>query len=431
MAGSPLSGAEERLDDCLDHRLSRAQVARDYPEALGEFRHFPGFEDITPPPGAIVVGLGPMGELTESQLSSVVTRSLTRFATEPRDRAWASVARRTSPKLPFDGRLGLAAVLIGSSRSGGLTVESSIRAIIAGTVAANTRLGQIPLKVRVEEPSGGIDRLVRFSDLWFVERHEDVVELAARSLERLANESGHSASTYAVSYAPQPVTGEGAAGPNPPDDSANDVWARISIVQAAEQPDGLVGLTYSLLGRASRAELLVHQLDGDLVDSLVAQSINRSSDPRIGSTLYELLVPHDLKQPLGSGSHLQLLLDESTADYPWELLTPRAEAFRDSRPFALGGGLLRQFLEGREGRRGTVRSPERTVLVIGNPPPGPGLPPSAGSQAGGRDRGQVVRCRPGLRGSARRPGAAGGGSTVDGHGPHLGRGRDVHRDAHR
>ena len=148
-----------------------------------------------------------------------------------------------------------------------------------------------------------------------------------------------------MSYAPQPVTGEGAAGPNPPDDSANDVWARISIVQAAEQPDGLVGLTYSLLGRASRAELLVHELDGDLVDSLVAQSINRSSDPRIGSTLYELLVPHDLKQPLGSGSHLQLLLDESTADYPWELLTPRAEAFRDSRPFALGGGLLRQFLE--------------------------------------------------------------------------------------
>ena len=193
VAGSPLSGAEERLDDCLDHRLSRAQVARDYPEALGEFRHFPGFEDITPPPGAIVVGLGPMGELTESQLSSVVTRSLTRFASGA-PRSGVGLRRRggTSPKLPFDGRLGLAAVLIGSSRSGGLTVESSIRAIIAGTVAANTRLGQIPLKVRVEEPSGGIDRLVRFSDLWFVERHEDVVELAARSLERLANESGHS-----------------------------------------------------------------------------------------------------------------------------------------------------------------------------------------------------------------------------------------------
>ncbi len=143
-AGSPLSGAEERLDDCLDHRLSRAQVARDYPEAQGEFRHFPGFEEITPPPGAIVVGLGPIGELTESQLSAVVTRSLTRFASEPRDRIRASVMGRSAPQQDFDGQLGLAAVLIGSSRAGGLTVESSIRAIIAGTVAANVRLLQIP-----------------------------------------------------------------------------------------------------------------------------------------------------------------------------------------------------------------------------------------------------------------------------------------------
>ena len=380
VAGSPLSGAEERLDDCLDHRLSRAQVARDYPEALGEFRHFPGFEEITPPPGAIVVGLGPMGELTESQLSSVVTRSLTRFASEPRDRARASVVGRSAPQQDFDGRLGLAAVLIGSSRSGGLTVESSIRAIIAGTVAANVRLGQIPLTVPVEGPAGVVDRPVRFSDLWFVERHEDIVELAARSLERLANESSHTEGDYAVSCGPQPVMGEGAAGPNPPDDSANDVWARISIVQAAEQSDGLAGLTYSLLGRASRAEFLVHEFDGNLVDSLVAQSIDRSSDPRIGSTLYELLVPHDLKQPLGSGSHLHLLLDESTADLPWELLTPRAEAFRDSRPFALGGGFLRQFLETRGARRGTVRAPERAVLVIGNPPPGPGFLPLPGAK---------------------------------------------------
>jgi tetratricopeptide (TPR) repeat protein len=372
VGGSPLSGAEERLDDCLDHRLSRAQVARDYPEALGEFRHFPGLEDVIPPPGTIVVGLGPMGELTESQLSSVVTRSLTRFASEPRDRAWASVVGRTSPQAPFDGRLGLASVLIGSSRSGGLTVESSIRAIIAGTVAANLRLQQIPLTVKVDGPDGDDERQVRFSDLWFVERHEDIVELAARSLERLANES-HATGGRSVSYEPQPVSGEGAAGPNPPDDSANDVWARISIVHAAEPAEGLAGLIYSLLGQASRAEQLAHEVDRELVDSLVAQSISRSSDPRIGSTLYELLVPYSLKQLLGSGSHLHLLLDEGTADYPWELLTPRAEAFRDSRPLALAGGLLRQFLESRDVRRGTVRAPEREVLVIGNPPPGPGF----------------------------------------------------------
>ena len=104
-AGSPLSGAEERLDDCLENRLSRAQVARDYPEALGEFRHFPGYGG-TPPPGAIVVGLGPVGDLTESQLASVVTRSLVRYASEARDRSRASVTTREGDSSEFDGRLG-------------------------------------------------------------------------------------------------------------------------------------------------------------------------------------------------------------------------------------------------------------------------------------------------------------------------------------
>ena len=88
----------QALEEAFEWALDIARsIARDYPEALGEFRHFPGMEDVIPPPGTIVVGLGPMGELTESQLSSVVTRSLTRFASEPRDRAWASVAGRTSP----------------------------------------------------------------------------------------------------------------------------------------------------------------------------------------------------------------------------------------------------------------------------------------------------------------------------------------------
>ncbi len=253
--------------------------------------------------------------------------------------------------------------------------------------------------------------------------------MAARSLERLALESGHTEGNYGVSFVPQPVTGEGAAGPKPPDDSANDVWARISIVQVAEQSDGLAGLTYSLLGRASTLESLVHQLDGDLVDSLVAQSINRSSDPRIGSTLYELLVPHDLKQPLGSGSHLHLLLDESTADLPWELLTPRAEAFRDSRPFALGGGLLRQFLELTRRPPGDGAGPRAAVLVIGNPPPGPGFLPLPGAKREAAIVAKAFGAELDFEDPLGEPGATDGGSAVDGDGPHLGRGRGVHRDA--
>jgi tetratricopeptide (TPR) repeat protein len=371
-AGSPLSGAEERLDDCLENRLSRAQVARDYPEALGEFRHFPGYEG-TPPPGAIVVGLGPVGDLTESQLTAVVTRSLVRYASEERDRERASVRHHDGRADTQATGLGLASVLIGTSRSSGLTVEGSVRAIVAGVVAANLRLGQAPMPT-ARTHGGPRAAAVAFTELRFVARHEDMVELAARAIQQLSYDQGRGPDAYPIHYVAPPTTGEGAAGPNPPDDTANDVWARVRIEDSGPSADGLGELTFAVMSRLARADEVKHAIDQALVDDLIAKSISRRSDPRIGATLYELLVPHDLKQPLGTGSHLHLLLDEHTADHPWELLTPRGDAFRDSRPVALGGGLLRQFLESHSRRRAPERAPERTVLVIGNPPPGPGFP---------------------------------------------------------
>ncbi len=77
--GSPFSGSEARLDDRMDHRLSRAQLSRDYPGELGESRYFEGFAD-TPPPGAVIVGLGPWGDLTVTELTAALTRTLMRHA---------------------------------------------------------------------------------------------------------------------------------------------------------------------------------------------------------------------------------------------------------------------------------------------------------------------------------------------------------------
>ena len=212
---------------------------------------------------------------------------------------------------------------------------------------------------------------VAITKLTFVERYEDSVELAAQALEQLKFERGQANEGDGVTFVATPRSREGAAGPNPPSDAANAVWTRVSIQQSAPTADGLSELTYSMMARMARAEQVTHRVDQALVDSLVGQSINRTADPRIGSTLYELLLPHDLKQPIGSGSHLQLLVDETTADYPYELLTPREEAFRSSRPLAVSAGLLRQFIETRDRRQGPARASGPTVLVIGNPPAGP------------------------------------------------------------
>ena len=83
-------------------------------------------------------------------------------------------------------------------------------------------------------------------------------------------------------------------------------------------------------------------------------------------TLFELLVPTALKQELFRFDNLQFIVDENTADFPWEAL-----AAGDDRELAFRSRLLRQFQEF-EGSRQDVRSPVGdNVLVIGNPPAAP------------------------------------------------------------
>ena len=61
--GSPFSGAGRASTIAWTTACSRAQLSRDYPGQLGESRFFEGFAD-TPPPAAVIVGLGPWGDLT-------------------------------------------------------------------------------------------------------------------------------------------------------------------------------------------------------------------------------------------------------------------------------------------------------------------------------------------------------------------------------
>ena len=88
----------------------------------------------------------------------------------------------------------------------------------------------------------------------------------------------------------------------------------------------------------------------------------------MSGTLYELLVPPALKGELGSGEHLQLLVDEGTADLPWELLSPRPEDQEQKVPLALRVGVLRQFRETEGLRFGVRRASGDRALVVGNPP---------------------------------------------------------------
>ena len=378
--GLPLTSAEARLNERSDGRLERLLLMNLYPQRLGEMALLEPVDE-APPQGAVILGLGPSGELTAAQLRGVVTRALVRVALSVLDRR---LADDTGAALLEPRPLGVSAVLIGSSTGGGLTVEGSVRALIDGVLVANSGLGR--LKVGIRDGQYPATEVVRYDVLEMVERYEDRVDLVVgvlAGLQRLDARVPDRGRRQSVNYNLTPEAGEGRSTANPPIDAAGEVWRRVDIRATDRKGDATVRLEFTSIGRLARAERVLGDVERAIVDRLVATAINDPNDEAVGGALFELVIPQELKGELGSGENLQLLVGPQEADLPWELLRPRPEDYEQQVPLALRVGLLRQFRESDELRFGARRASANNVLVIGNPPSG-GLPSLAGAAAEAR-----------------------------------------------
>ncbi|HEY8092582.1 MAG TPA: CHAT domain-containing protein, partial [Acidimicrobiales bacterium] len=231
--------------------------------------------------------------------------------------------------------------------------------------------------------------LVSFDRLEIVERYADRIDVLADVLDRMATQVGQDqtddSAPVRVQFIARPVSGEGASNANSPQENSDEVWRRVGIA-AIEPPansDGSVSaalqLEFTSMGRLARAERLVTEIEPTVVAPILDRAIGRHSDPDVSGTLYELLIPHLLKGELNDGENLHLLVDRTTASYPWELLSARAEDANPQVPLALRVGVLRQFRESQQLRHDIRRAASDTILVVGNPPPGPGFNPLPGA----------------------------------------------------
>ena len=367
--GLPLSGAEAQLNRRSEGRLERLLLTQQYPQQLGDIAILDPVDD-APPRGAIVLGLGPSGELAPLQLRGVVARALLRVAMNELDRRLALTDPAKRPRNP----LGVSSVVVGSSTRAGLSIEASVRAVIDGTIAANARLTR--LSVMVDGAMQVATNVVSYTELEFIERYEDRVDLLVSVLAHMEQLGGRSGPgiRQKVLYDLKPRRGEGRSTATSPIDAANDVWRRVDIQAPAERstPD-VVELEFTSLGTLARAPVVRVKAERAVLDPLLADAVTRRADPDISGTLYELLVPHDLKGELGAGEHLHLLVDEFTADYPWELMRPRPDSEEQDAPLALQVGLLRQFRETERIRFDVRRASGHNALIIGNPPSEPAV----------------------------------------------------------
>lgn len=340
-AGDTIVNAEGALDGFLDGALSRRARLGLYPGPLGTHSVFLHRDPKARPGGAIIIGIGQVGELNPGALTQGVARAALDYALTVAE--WPD-DRFGGPGVVRSARL--SCLLIGTG-FGNMTTHDSIAAILRGIANANHLL--------VER---GFADQVTLDHVEFIDLYLDLAIEAARALPTLLEEAGLAGQFEWRD--PEVRTGPGgcrrvrfAEAPN--------WWNRLEITRDARL--GLLRFT-SLTDRARAEET---QAAGQLeaADRFIAAACGQTgNNQEISRTLFEMLVPNRLKELAPRQLDTVLILDDVSAAYPWELLEDRAAS--QGRPLAVAAGMLRQ-LKTPTFRPHPLHTLTPTALVVGNP----------------------------------------------------------------
>lgn len=344
-----LTGSEWIVNGLMGNALQEALALGLYPDRLGQHQIFIN-QYATPdnpfalprPQAAIVVGLGDEGELQPNLLIAAVRQAV--------------LAYQRHLVKPPNGEAGatLASTTLGSG--GSLSIGQSVTALVQGVLDANARLASASPAVS-----------------WPPVMRLQVVELFHnRALEawhtlRAAIDSG------AVSAVLLPhVRVQNGARSQPA--GGHYRGADYDLIRISQKPcapsASQVELGFSINTTRARSEGLGKVTQSGLVAALVAAAEgNTRFDADLARSLFQLLLPQELKSHLGMANTLVFEVDSDTAAYPWEMVDDsEAQQAGMGEPWALRltGALLRKLLVD-EFRRQPVDAQTDDVLVVGAP----------------------------------------------------------------
>ena len=325
--GDKIVNAEATLDEQFEGRLSHRAALGLYPGAQGTVELVLAPE--CRPPGALIVGLGQIGEISMEKVRRAIRDAALRYATH-----LVETPADEKASVPSSPNVGLSALLIGTNGGRALRVIDSVTAIVSGILDANKAL----------EDSKLIDK-VCFDTLQIVELYETVAVQALYAARTVAARMGRGpATTQAVVIAPYvQAVGRGRVQPplNPYD---TGWWPRIEITEEVEpgvKPTG--NLRFSIPTSRAGLDERITSAQANLIKELVAQAVVRPAvNSSAASQLFELLVPNNLKPRLDvEADNAVIVVDGATAAIPWEMLARRT--MTDVEYLGLRMGLLRQF----------------------------------------------------------------------------------------
>ena len=363
--------------------------------------------------GAVVVGLGEMGELSSRDITETVRAGVLRLLLHADDDRRAGASNTAG--VDEESGLNLASLLIGFNSTTNISLDESVKAVTLGVLEANHQFvhGQTVQAGR-RGRQGSSRAPVQIARLEFIELYQDAAITAAKAVRGLPNALTRELKRLGTRIDPDSELklGKGVR-PRLSVAPSSSYWPRLmvtdfdaSVDQCASEcyevqtinpipPEvvrqlltqyGCAGagteavrpvtgparppsiryarrLKFVYLGQRARAETVVHQRQPGLAESLVGDLVRRtrySPEVGIGNTLFQLLVPLDFKAAAREAINLVLAVDGATANLPWEML----EA--DGEPLVRRTRMVRQLVSARY-RTQVLGIREKSALLVVNP----------------------------------------------------------------
>jgi hypothetical protein len=332
-ANDSLRGSAAMLDSRLGGQLARTFALGRYPSRPEDAMVFLHPEPRGKPGGAIVVGLGALGDLLPGQLTRALTNGLLEYA---RSKEQCRHADGTELE-----RLGVSTLLVGTGFTG-LTIEASVRSILEAVRIANEAL-------KGTEPSPRIAQLTLYEEV------EDRAVAAVQSFADLLNDARFANVAH---FDGRLRPGAGGFRGRCQSNSGQTGMHRVHIV------DENGGLRFTVITDRARNEVVAEANQRQAVDGLIESMTHTTRDqPGLSRALFELMVPNGMKEAVSQVRTLMMSVDPVAAAYPWELMRETDQA--DEGPLVTRVEMVRQ-LASTHGRGRLPTVTDNRAFIVGD-----------------------------------------------------------------
>ncbi len=337
-----ITSAEKVIDNYTGNQLSQRHRLNMYPGKTGTNEVFLNFKEEFS--GAVVIGLGEPGRLSAFQLTETVEMGAVRYMLE------LNKIRKTASAGYLPAETGISVLLIGGGY-GGLSIESSVRAIIHGVHNANAKI-----------ESMDHDSIQTIGHIEIVELYDDRCLQCLYALTLMETEEDNS---FRIRLPEKKFRELPGARTRIPVEEESDWWSRISVaMKEKEEDDDDTVLRFSIGTGRAREEQRDLPTSPDIINNMVEEmSIDNKWDAGIAKSVFELLIPNDFKDEIKKQANTLWVVDTASASYPWELLQ---DSVNNARPICCNAGMIRQLQTGDYNVKPNDVADKR-ALVIGDP----------------------------------------------------------------